>query len=149
MEVLVRVIATGCYTGYSPAAPGTAGSLLALLLCWTLAPVTTLPYMSLIVVAIPIGIWSAGRAEQRFGHDAPQIVIDEMIGMFVTMLALPRTLLALGLGFVLFRLLDIVKPFPAYQSQRLPGGLGVVIDDVIAGVYANVLVRAVLAVINQ
>lgn len=149
MDVLITVIATGCYTGYSPVAPGTAGSLLALLVCWALAPVTTLPYLGLILGTIPVGFWTAGRAERRFGHDGQQIVIDEVIGMFVTMAFLPRTLLSFGLGFVLFRAMDIIKPFPAYQSQRLPGGFGIVMDDVIAAVYANLLVRGVLAVIER
>lgn len=148
MSVLMKVIATGCYTGYSPVAPGTAGSLFALLLYWGFAPTTTLPYVGLIAGAIPVGIWTAGWAERRLGHDAPQIVIDEMIGMLITMTWLPRTVLALGLGFALFRILDVVKPFPAYQSQRLPGGLGVILDDVIAAVYANVIVRGILAVIT-
>lgn len=143
---LATVLATGCYTGYIPVAPGTAGSILAAALCWQAAPDDPLLYGGVVACLTPVGIWAAGQTERQFGHDGRQIVIDEIIGVFVTLIWLPRTPLTLGAGLILFRILDILKPFPVHRAQRLPGGLGVVADDVIAGVYANLLVRGVLAV---
>ena len=85
MNILIRLIATGCYTGYVPKAPGTAGSALAVLIIWALPPVAPLYYLTVTVLLIPVGIWAAGRAEKEFGHDGGPIVIDEMIGVFITM----------------------------------------------------------------
>lgn len=83
-------------------------------------------------------------AEKRLGHDAPQIVIDEMCGFLVSVLFLPRTLMIGIYGVVLFRVFDIVKPFPVSTAQKLPRGWGVVADDIMAGIYANVLIRLLL-----
>ena len=144
MNILTRVIATGCYTGYVPKAPGSAGSALAVLIIWAMPPVAPLYYLTVTVLLIPVGIWAAGQAEKEFGHDAGPIVIDEMIGVFITCALVPHTPLVLGLGFVLFRFLDIAKPFPVNRSQNLPGGLGVVVDDILAAVYAHLVLRSVL-----
>jgi len=147
MNILIRLIATGCYTGYVPKAPGTAGSALAVLIIWALPPVAPLHYLTVTVLLIPVGIWAAGRAEKEFGHDGGPIVIDEMIGVFITCALVPHTPLALGLGFALFRLIDITKPFPVNRSQNMPGGVGVVIDDILAAIYAHLLLRAALAIL--
>jgi phosphatidylglycerophosphatase A len=93
------------------------------------------------------------RAEKTYGHDAKAITIDEVAGMLVTMLGVSvagdaaARWVALGIGFVLFRIFDIVKPFPAGRAQRLPGGQGIVVDDLLAGIYANLVLRIVLRVI--
>ncbi|MBT5876799.1 MAG: phosphatidylglycerophosphatase A [Candidatus Latescibacteria bacterium] len=141
---LVKLIATGCYTGYLPKAPGTAGSALAILILWVIGPVEPLYYLVATGLLILVGIWAANQAELEFGHDAGPIVIDEIIGIFIACALLPITPLILGLGFVLFRILDIAKPFPINKSQSLPGGLGVVADDVLAAVYAHVILRAII-----
>jgi len=126
--------------GYSPVAPGTAGSLVALLALWFI-PFTVASLAATIVVVSALGIWSGGRAEQALGRKDPGvIVIDEVAGMLLSAWLLPRTLAALGAAFLLFRLFDIWKPFPADQSQSMPGGLGVMMDDLIAGLYALALV---------
>ncbi|MEE2709729.1 MAG: phosphatidylglycerophosphatase A [Gemmatimonadota bacterium] len=144
MNILTRVIATGCYTGYVPKAPGTAGSMLAVLIIWAMAPVAPLYYLTITVLLIPVGIWSPGQAEKEFGYDAAPIVIDEVIGVFITCALVPHTPQVLGLGFVLFRIIDIAKPFPVNRSQNMPGGLGVVIDDILAAVYAHLVLRGIL-----
>jgi len=144
MNILIRVIATGCYTGYVPKAPGTAGSALAVLIIWAMAPISPLYYLMITALLIPIGIWTAGRAEQEFGHDAGPIVIDEIIGIFITCALLPHTPLVFGLGFALFRIMDIAKPYPVNRLQDLPGGLGVVMDDILAAVYAHLVLRGIL-----
>lgn len=149
MNILIKVIATGCFAGYVPRAPGTAGSALAVLLVWGIAPTSTLPYVSMIVISIPVAIWVSGQAERQYGHDGHQIVIDEILGIFITMAFLPRTPLSLGLGFIIFRIMDIAKPFPINRLQQLPGGVGVVADDFLAGIYAHLLVRGMLVLAAQ
>ena len=144
MRHLITVLATGCYVGYTPRAPGTAGSLLGLGMIWVLADSSGLPYILLTVLLLMIGIWVSGRAERYFGHDGSQIVIDEIIGILVTFIWIPVNGQTLIIGFILFRIMDIVKPFPANRAQKLPGGIGVVADDVIAAVYAHLLLQGIL-----
>ncbi len=93
-----------------------------------------------------MSIWAAERAERVFGHDASRIVIDEFAGMLIAVLFLQKTLIIYAAAFVLFRILDILKPFPAGRAEALPGGLGIVADDLVAGIYANVLLRLMLMV---
>jgi len=90
-----------------------------------------------------IGVRAATSAESLWGHDAGRIVIDEIVGMWAALLFLPRTVRIAVLGFFIFRFLDIVKPFPAHRSQRLPAGWGVMVDDLIAGIYTNVVLHLV------
>lgn len=129
-------MATAGGVGYAPVAPGTAGSLLTALVLW-LVPFSR-PALVLFFVAVTLaGLWAAGRAEQALGGKDPgPIVIDEVAGMTLTVLAVPLTAVTLGAGFVLFRLFDIVKPPPARAVQRWPGGPGVMADDLVAGLYA-------------
>lgn len=136
-------IATCAKVGYFPFAPGTAGSLVGVALVAALGRLHLRPgwlVVALMAVAcclIPPGVWAAGKAEKFFGRvDPGPVVIDEVLGQIVTFLGKPQAswqwLLA---GFVLFRFFDVVKPFPARRSERLPGGWGIMLDDVIAGVY--------------
>lgn len=141
MKGLVRVLASGLGTGFSPLAPGTVGSLLAAVLYWLIAIRSWWLYLSVLVVGMSLGVYVSGQAEILWGHDAGRIVIDEVVGMWVTMAFLPRSFLLLASGFFLFRGLDIWKPFPIRRSQRFPGGWGVMTDDLIAGVYANLLLQ--------
>ena len=135
-------IATGGGAGYAPVAPGTAGTLVAVPIAWALADVTWITY-GLVVLAITLGGIACARAADRaWGtHDSGRIVIDEIAGYLVTMAAVDRHRpLLLAAGFVLFRVLDIVKPPPAgWIDRRMPGGAGVVLDDVMAGAYGGVL----------
>ncbi len=94
------------------------------------------------------GTWIADRAERTLGHDAHPIVIDEVAGMLLSLLWLPHTLQAAALAFLFFRVFDIVKPEPANAAQRLRGGFGIMADDLVAGVYANLATRAALALIG-
>jgi len=122
-----------------PVAPGTAGSLLAALLLW-LIPCSDFSLGAALVSVTLAGIWAGGRVERLVGRTDPGvIVIDEVAGMMLSVLTLPRTPLVLLLAFLCFRALDIVKPFPARQAQSLPGGFGIVVDDLVAGAYTLVL----------
>lgn len=138
---MARWIATCGGLGYAPVAPGTVASLPVALLIWVLAP-TDLWLLGAAAVVGAVGIWAAGREEARLGvRDPSSIVVDEAAGMLVTLVGHPKGLgWVLGL-FLLFRIMDIWKPFPIRQTESLPGGLGVVVDDLVAGVYANLLLQ--------
>lgn len=149
MRVLVLFLATGAYTGYAPVAPGTVGSLVALPLIFLFAQLLHFaPALQVVILALTIigACWVAGRAEEYMGeHDSGRIVIDEIIGMLTAMALLDVTAQRLVVAFLLFRLFDILKPPPArYFDRQVPGGPGVVLDDVCAGIYTNILVRIFL-----
>ena len=143
---LVLAVATGGYIGYIPAAPGTFGSVIGIALYWAVSflrlPII-LVFMALFAV---FAVWIAHQAEALLDvADPKQVVIDEIVGMMVALAALPVSLLVWAAGFLLFRFFDILKPFPiGYLEKRCPGGLGIVIDDVIAGFAANILLHGLL-----
>ena len=152
MQRLAVVLATVGPLGYLPVAPGTAGSLAALPLLPGLAMIrdrSTLVYAIAVLALVGAAIWAAGRAEDTLGgSDHSAIVVDEVAGMVVTGLLLPGTWTAAVLGFVLFRLFDVVKPYPAgLVDARVEGGLGVVGDDLVAGLYAGLVGRAILGLL--
>lgn len=139
---LAFAIATAGGAGLAPVAPGTAGSLFAAFLLW-LIPFSTFSLGVTLVGVIFAGIWAGGRIERLSGRKDPGlIVIDEVAGMMLSVLTLPRTLEVLIVAFFCFRVLDIVKPFPARQAQSLRGGVGVMVDDLIAGGYTLFLLAA-------
>lgn len=142
------VIATACGVGYSPVAPGTAGSAVALVILW-LVPFSRVGLIAFFVVVTIAGVWAAQVVEAEIGEKDPgAIVIDEVAGMTLSVLALPLTLPVLLTAFVLFRIFDVVKPFPAGRSQAIAGGVGVMIDDLIAGLYALAVVAALRALVG-
>jgi phosphatidylglycerophosphatase A len=117
-------------------APGSVASAITVLVLW-LVPVSRVVLLSAFGVVTLVGIWAAHRAEGLLGAKDPHaIVIDEVAGMILSVLAFPLTVPVLVVGFLLFRVFDVVKPFPARRSERLPGGLGVMADDLVAGLYA-------------
>ena len=137
------LVATAFGAGYSPIAPGTAGSAVALVILW-LVPFSQAGLVVFLVAVTLLGTWAAHVAEAVVGDKDPGvIVIDEVAGMTLSVLVLPLTVPVLLAGFVLFRVFDVVKPFPAGRLQRLHGGVGVMIDDLIAGVYALVILLLV------
>ena len=137
------VVATALGAGYAPKAPGTAGSAVGLLL-WIALPNNLSVQLLVLVVLTAAGVWSGSVAEQHFRkRDPGQVVVDEVAGMMVTLLLNPIAGPAWMLvAFVLFRAADIVKPFPVNRLEGLPGGAGIMADDLMAGVYANVALRA-------
>lgn len=146
-ERIVIFLATGCYAGKLPVAPGTFGSLAALPLCWLLAQLGWPAALGATVLVIAAAVWVAGAAERLLQRKDPgSIVIDEIAGMLVTFSGLPFTAFSAAAGFVLFRILDIAKPFPiGWVEKRLSGGVGIVMDDLVAGVIANLGCRLLLA----
>ncbi len=136
-------IASVAFVGRAPIAPGTFGSAAGLVV-HLIARRTggAIGEVVLIPMLFALGIWAATRVSEAVGRSDPGVVvIDEVVGMLVTLALLPVSYTGLLVGFLLFRLFDIVKPFPAAQSERLPGGIGIMTDDVIAGVYAHLVLR--------
>ncbi len=139
-------IATMGPCGHAPVAPGTAGSAAGLLLFWAVRSSGSLVVEGLVLLAVTaIGVMVASRAESAYGRRDPGlIVIDETAGMLLTLAAVPVGLGGAVVGFLAFRLFDVVKPFPARRAERLPAGWGVMADDLVAGLYAQALLRLLL-----
>jgi phosphatidylglycerophosphatase A len=143
---LARFIATGAYAGYAPYVPGTFGTLVAVPLAPAfamLATVSPLLYSAALIAAVAVAVWAAGAMCIAEAAADPQIVVaDEVVGYLITLAFLPVTGATMFFAFLTFRFLDIVKPPPCERLERLPGGLGVVADDVWAGILGNCLLRA-------
>ncbi len=143
---LLKAFASGLFSGYSPIASGTVGSLVALAVYFIPGfeqPIVILPVG---FFAFLVGVQAAQRMEALLGHDPAEVTIDEIVGMWVSLLLLPKSLLVALSAFVLFRVLDIVKPFPARKFDAVRGGLGIMMDDVIVGVYTNLLLHLALSI---
>ena len=136
-------LATGLGTGYGPIAPGTWGSLPGLALAWLVERrLGGWGVAGLAAIVALVGTWAADRTARRLGeHDPGRIVVDEIAGQLVTLCFLPATPQVLLAGFVLFRVLDVVKPWPASRLEDLPGGSGIMADDLMAGLYANLILQ--------
>lgn len=154
-QVLIIFLATGFYTGYAPAAPGTLGSVVGLILAWfvtvPLAHRSPAAAFGLIAALFGAGCWVAERAEEILQErDSSCIVIDEIVGMALTMYLCPAAdWLAFAVGFALFRLFDILKPEPARTiDRRMRGGIAVMLDDVAAAVYANLALQAIALIVT-
>jgi phosphatidylglycerophosphatase A len=149
MRLVYYIIATGFGLGYSPIAPGTAGSILAVLVAFFLfRGSTTYLFISIILILV-IGIIASSYVEKdRKSKDPSLVVIDEVAGMWISLLFVPHLWWAFLIAFGLFRLFDVVKPFPANKIQNWDGGLGIVLDDVIAGIYALISTHLILMFIN-
>ena len=141
----VVFLATGFYIGNMPFAPGTFGTLLGLPLCYMLSGLKPPFAIVCTLLFISFAVWISHIAEKRLAKSDPGcIVIDEIAGMAVTLIGFPFNLTTGLIGFIIFRILDITKPFPIRSlEKRLPGGVGVVMDDVIAGIMANLLLRVI------
>lgn len=151
---VVDFLASGCYSGYAPWASGTAGSALAVVLATLLyaaipeaAGIRGSFIAAVALTAFAIVVTNAALQYALYSvraHDPRQVVIDEIAGYFVTVLALPKDPLTLGAAFLAFRIFDIWKPFPIRRVEKLPRGYGIVLDDVVAGVYAGLSVHIML-----
>jgi phosphatidylglycerophosphatase A len=144
---LATFVASVAYLGYSPLAPGTVGTLGALAVYWWLLPADGCVVLGAAAAAAAAGIWAGGVAERVWGRKDPgRVCVDEFAAYFVAVAFLPKTPAYAVFAFVLFRAFDVLKPFPAGRSQRLPGGWGIMADDVVAAVYANLVLQAARAV---
>lgn len=144
MAFFVKLLATFFYLGEIPLAPGTLGSFGGLLLFLSTAQRPWLCGVFFVIVTV-LGFFSAGRAEKVFREKDPsQVVIDEAAGIFLVYFMVPLNGINLFLGFFLYRALDIVKPFPARHLERLPGSLGIMSDDLLCGLYSNLILQLLL-----
>ena len=151
MRTLVLAVASAGYLGYIPVASGTFGSLVGIPLFWLFDGIraTSVPlYVVLFVAAVAAASWVAGRADAYLGeHDSHKIVIDEVVGYLAATLFLTPSVTTAVVAFFVFRVLDVIKPYPAGAiDARLPGGAGVVLDDIVSGLYTNALIRVTMAV---
>ena len=148
-EDTVMFLATGFYIGNIPFAPGSFGSLIGLPLCFVLAGIRLTPAVFCTMFFIFFAVCIADAAEKIVKRNDPGcIVIDEIAGMMVALFGLPFNPITVVIGFIIFRILDILKPFPIRNlDKRIPGGLGVVADDVAAGIMANLLLRIILQIL--
>ena len=150
MRFISNLIATGFYIGYVPLLPGTMGSLLGAFLYWLLPNSTAPSFLIVIAVLFFVGVWASTEVEkQTETRDNQKIVIDEVVGVLITLALFEKELIWMGVGFILFRVFDIIKLFPANYSERLPGGWGVMMDDVVAGVYGAVSLRLLYQLLNK
>jgi len=148
MRAVIIALASAGYVGYIPVASGTFGTLVAIPLFWGFSQLSgnSALYILTFVGAVAAACWIAGEAERLFDeHDSSKIVIDEVVGYLAATLFVAPTLTNVIAAFLIFRILDIIKPFPAgYIDKNLPGGAGVVLDDVVSGLYSNVILQILL-----
>jgi phosphatidylglycerophosphatase A len=140
-KLLALALATSLGVGYVPVASGTFGAAVGLVL-WYVLPTSTAVQAGVIVALFVAGSWSGSIAEQHFGATDPSaVVLDEVMGMLITLFMNPVGWKGALLAFLLFRVFDVIKPYPANELERLPGGIGVMADDAMAAVYSNLALR--------
>jgi len=143
---LIMAIATGLYSGYLPKAPGTWGSVVGLILYYFLHSLSLPTYLITVGVLLIVGAFAAGSAEKIMDRKDPgQVVIDGIVGILITLAAAPAQPAIWLLGFGLFRFFDILKPFPiGWIDKRIQGGVGIMMDDVVAGIYSFLVLQGLL-----
>ena len=146
MNAFATFVATAAYVGFAPVAPGTFGSMAGLLV-YGAVRLSGSPIAESVAIAASLiaGLWSAGVVERLLGKDPGPVVIDEVLGMLVTLAFLDVNPIGAVVGFFLFRVLDVIKPFPAGRLEHLHGGTGIMLDDAMAGIYGNLVMRALIA----
>lgn len=143
-KAVILFIAEGAYSGRVPGVPGTAGTVVGVFLYLLIKDLPILWYLIVFVLVAGIGTWVAGEAAKQLGRkDAPSIVIDEIAGYVVSMFMIPSGWGLVIVGFVLFRVFDIIKPWPIRKLERVHGGAGVMLDDIGAGIYVNAILQVI------
>ncbi|MDF1543700.1 MAG: phosphatidylglycerophosphatase A [bacterium] len=148
-ELIVKCMATGLYSGLMKPFPGTWGTLPALAIAIFLIQDNTTIMAAAALISFVASVWSSGEAEKFYGHDARKIVIDEWGGMFVALLLVPFSYANYLIAFFTFRFFDVVKIPPARQFERLPGGWGITMDDIAAGIQANIATQLIILLLNR
>lgn len=146
MKHLVTFIATGAYSGYVPPWPGTTGSIPPVLLAALFLKGDLYNTLIAAIAVCAISAWAAGEGEKILGHDHRSIVIDEWAGMLIAICFVPFTWANYAIAFFLFRFFDVAKLFPANKAETLPGGWGITMDDIVAGIQANIVLQLWLIV---
>ena len=151
MNRLAFAIATVFKAGYIPIAPGTVGSIIGLLVFWLIKDYASFTIEMFVAAALFFaGVWASTIVEQVLErHDPGVVIVDEVVGMLVALMLLPSTITVIFLAFLLFRVFDIIKPYPARWCEQLSRGWGIMMDDVVAGLYVNVLIHIILWIVPQ
>ena len=144
-----KLLGSGFYTGYIPVASGTFGSLAGLIIYYIPGFENPAVIIPAIIVFSLYGIYVGTEFEKVYGKDPAECTIDEIVGMWISLLFLPKILWVSALVFLLWRLFDIVKPFPARRLERLEGGLGIMIDDIISSIYVLLLVHLFILIYSS
>ncbi len=144
-DFFVKLCSTFFFIGYFPKAPGTLSSLTVLVLIWFFLPDSQIYLVTSAVILLVINALVTGKAEKVFGDDSGKIVLDESLGMIISLLWIQKSLLFYFLAFILFRVTDIIKPFPLRELEKIGGGWGVILDDVFAGFYTNLILHLIIA----
>jgi phosphatidylglycerophosphatase A len=144
LNIFEKMFGSGLFSGYFPFASGTAGSAVALLIY--MIPGFEHPYVIVPVTAacLYLGIKTGNRFEHVYGKDPSECTIDEFVGTWISLFLLPKKLTLLAAAFVIWRALDIIKPFPANSAENLEGGLGIMLDDVISGFYTFIIMQIII-----
>ena len=144
-----KFIGSGFYTGFIPLASGTFASIAALAIYFI--PYFEKPYIILpaIFIFIVLGIQLGTKFETLYGKDPAECTVDEVVGMWITLLFLPKNILIALIAFLVWRTLDIIKPFPARKSESLKGGLGIMMDDIISAIYSLIIVHLILVIFSK
>lgn len=132
--------------GHFPIAPGTAGTLVGVVIYWLAGLDNPLVGGGFILLFFLVGVRASSAMQRQFGPDPSQVVVDEVVGFWIALFALPKSPILVAIGFVLFRIFDIWKPFPVRKVERFPEGWGIMADDAMAGIYTNVLLRLALII---
>ena len=149
INFIEKLIGSGLFTGYMPAASGTFASLTALVIYLLPGIDTPSILIFLITLFIFVGVPIADKFEAKYGKDPKECTVDEFVGMWITLLFLPKKIWWLVLAFLIWRFMDIVKPFPARQLEKIKGGWGVMLDDIMAGIYSFISIQLVIYFFNM
>jgi len=168
LPFFTELVATGFYSGYIKWASGTFGSLVGLCIYLIPGVESSLTLGLMILLGIPLGVLTSAKVAAIAGHrlsktaqtakaifqpegdsapDPSIVVIDEIVGMWISLFLLPKTLVTIVCAFLIFRILDVIKPFPGRRLEKLPNGWGIMLDDIVAGIYANLATRLIAAVL--
>jgi phosphatidylglycerophosphatase A len=144
INLFEKIIGSALFTGYIPFASGTFGSLVALLIYFVPGFEKFWIIVTSIMLLSAFGVYIAFKFEKTYGKDPSECTVDEVVGTWIALLALPKTILIALTSFFIWRILDIIKPFPARTSENLPGGWGIMMDDVISGIYTLIIVHLIV-----
>jgi len=149
ISLLEKLIGSGLFTGFITVAPGTIASLAALIVYLIPGFDTPSILILLITLSILVGVPVADKFESVYGKDPKQCTIDECAGMWITLLFMPKKIWWLALAFLIWRFMDIVKPFPIKKLEKIKGGWGVMLDDILAGVYSFIAIQLIIYFFNM
>jgi len=149
-DFLIKAIASVFYIGYLPLVPGTFGSLAGVGLFYLIKKTTPSVYLLSVFCVILLGLLTSGRTEKLLNKKDPScVVIDEVMGMLIALSFMPPDLKIIILGFIIFRILDTLKPYPAERLQNMHGAIGIMGDDLVAGIYTNIILQVVLRLVSS